>query len=368
MNRRTSFPPASSTINRRDALGLLAGSLAAGALSRAAHAAAFEKTQETGMGLVVYCLGNRQRAIRRENPEVNLFEPMTFLEHCHKLGAGGVQMPLGIRAADDATRLRKQAEQYGMYIEGIVSPPKNESGVAQFDAQMQTAARAGARAVRTVIMPGRRYEFFDSLRQFREFMARGRRSLELAAPVAEKHRVPLAVENHKDQRAPERVELLQQIGSEYVGACVDTGNNFALLQDPVEFAKAMAPFAFSVHLKDQAVRECEDGFLLADVPLGQGCIDLKTIVHVLRKAKPDIRFSLELITRDPLKVPCLSEKYWATFPELPGRDLARTLRTVRARAAKTLPQISALSPAEQVAKELANVQASIAFARDQLKI
>jgi hypothetical protein len=38
--------------------------------------------------------------------------------------------------------------------------------------------------------------------------------------------------------------------------------------------EALAPFAFSVHLKDQALQSYEDGFLLGDIPLGQGSFDL----------------------------------------------------------------------------------------------
>ena len=95
-------------------------------------------------------------------------------------------------------------------------------------------------AVRTVIMPGRRYEQFHSLDEFRQFEARGKQMLERALPIVEKHRVRLAVENHKDQRIDERVALLKQIGSEFVGACVDTGNSFALLDDPIEVVKELA--------------------------------------------------------------------------------------------------------------------------------
>jgi sugar phosphate isomerase/epimerase len=255
-----------------------------------------------------------------------------------------------------------------MYIEGIIAPPHKDSDVARFTAELETAARAGAKATRTVIIPGRRYEFFDSLEEFREFDARGRRALERAAPIAEKLGVPLAVENHKDHRIEERVALLKHIDSQYVGACVDTGNNLALLEDPVELAKALAPWAKSVHLKDQAVQEFEAGFLLGDVPLGQGCIDLKTIVATIRTQCPKVEFSLELITRDALKVPCLAGKYWATFPDVPARDLANTLAMVRRHSADKLQDVSALSPEEQVALEMDNVTSSLKYAREELEI
>ena len=162
--------------------------------------------------------------------------------------------------------------------------------------------------------------------------------------------------------------MFEHISSEYVGACVDTGNSFALLEDPIETVNAFAPWAHSVHLKDQALQPYDDGFLIGDIPLGQGALDLKTMVEILKKAKPDIRFSLELITRDPLKVPVLTDKYWTTFPDVPASDLARTLKFVRDKATDNLQYITKLSPEEQLAREDANVRESLDYARDNLEL
>jgi len=353
-------------MHRRDALkSLAAGAAAVNAL--ALHGAQ-DESSATRLGIVVYCLGHRTQALREQQPSRDLSDPLALLQHCRQLGAGGVQLSLGVRDETYTRTLREQAGQYGMFIEGIVSPPSGAADVERFDAQLATAARAGAGVVRTVIMPGRRYEFFDSAEQFREYAERGRRALELAEPVAAKHRVRLAVENHKDQRVPERVELLRRLSSPWIGACVDVGNSFALLEDPLEVVEAYAPWAVSVHLKDQAVRECEDGFLFGDAALGQGCLDLKRMVQMLHQAKPEVRFSLEVITRDPLKVPCLTEKYWATLRGVPGTDLARTLRIVRAHAQKTLPRVSELPPTERAEVEEQNIRQSLAYARTELGI
>jgi len=62
-----------------------------------------------------------------------------------------------------------------------------------------------------------------------------------------------------------------------------------------------------------AVQEYEEGFLLSEVPLGEGFLDLKKMVAILQKANPTIQFNLEMITRDTLKIPCLTPKYWATM-------------------------------------------------------
>jgi sugar phosphate isomerase/epimerase len=363
-------------MNRRSALKAMLATASAVATSAGAsrgrtETAAGESGKQhvkSALGLVAYCLSIQRRVSKRLDASMEMFEPRRFLEAGHKLGAGGIQVSLGVRDADYCERLRQMADQLEMYIEGILAPPHQESEVARFAAEVETAARAGVKAVRTVIIPGRRYEFFDSLKKFREFDERGRRALERAAPIAEKHQVPLAVENHKDHRIEERVALLKHIDSQYVGACLDTGNNLALLEDPVEVAEALAPWAKSVHLKDQAVREYEEGFLLGDVPLGQGCIDLKTIVTIIRGQCPEVEFSLELITRDALQVPCLGDKYWATFPEVPASDLANTLAMIRCRSAEKLQQVSALSPEEQVALEMENVTNSLKYAREELGI
>ena len=322
--------------------------------------------RRTSVGLVMYSCRLRRQQLMQEEAGSDLFEPFRFLEHCHALGAGGMQVSLGVLDAPQAAELRSQAEAKGLFIEAIVDLPQRREDLERFDAEMKTAAATGATAARTVMMPGRRYEFFDSLEKYREYDARSRASLEWAAPLAEKHRIPLAVENHKDHRNAERIALFRHIASEYVGACVDLGNSLALLEDPIETVQLLSPWVRAVHLKDQAVQAYKDGFLLADVVLGRGFLDLQKMIEILRTERKNVRFSLELITRDPLRVPCLAEDYWATFPDVPGRDLARTLRAVQSGAADALPLVSSQPLDRQVAMEEANLRGSLHYAREQL--
>jgi L-ribulose-5-phosphate 3-epimerase UlaE len=60
-----------------------------------------------------------------------------------------------------------------------------------------------------------------------------------------------------------------------------------------------------VHLKDLAVSLADKGFQMAEVPLGQGVLPLEAMVKILRAKAPRTDFYLEMITRDPLLVPCL---------------------------------------------------------------
>jgi sugar phosphate isomerase/epimerase len=354
-------------INRRDALGML-GTVAATGTRVLGNSTGSASSPKTQLGVVIYALGVLRRRLKSQNATRDLFDAQEFLDCCHNLGAGGIQAQLGILNPDACKRLRTKAEQYGMFIEGIVEPPFQDADVKRFEAEIHTAAQVAAKAVRTVILPGRRYERFKSLNEYRQFAERGRQALKRAAPIVERHSVRLAVENHKDQRLEERLSLLRELKCPFIGACVDTGNSFALLEDPVSVVEALAPYAFSVHLKDQAVQEYDEGFLLADVALGDGFLDLQKMVDVLRSAQPNVHFSLETITRDPLKVPCLADRYWPTFADIRGKDLAQTLRVVRKNAAISLPQISNSSLEEQVELEQTIVRKSLQYARTHLGI
>jgi sugar phosphate isomerase/epimerase len=306
-------------------------------------------------------------AADRAGGKAGLTDPLAFLEHCHKLGAGGVQVSIGARARAYTAELRDKARSYGMYVEGSVRLPQDRGDVGRFDAEVRAAREAGAAVLRTAMLSGRRYETFATAGAFRKWADQSWQSLALAEPVVARHDVRLAVENHKDWRAAELAGLLKRLGSRHVGACVDTGNNMALLEDPLEVVEALAPWAYSTHLKDMAVAECEEGFLLAEVSLGEGILDLPKVVAVLRRARPEVQFNLEMITRDPLKVPCLTDKYWATFESLPGRDLARALALARKRAPRRpLPRVSRLSTEQRLAAEEDNVRRSLAYARKHL--
>jgi sugar phosphate isomerase/epimerase len=315
------------------------------------------------LGVVLYSYAIRTGAER------GFSDPLVFLEHGHKLGAGGVQVGLGVRDKAYIAKLRDKLAAYQMFLEGTIRLPQDRADAGRFAAEVETAKAAGATVLRTVLTSGRRYEVFATADAFRKSAERAGQALELAEPIVARHGLRLAVENHKDFRADELTRILKHLNSRHVGVCVDTGNSIALLEDPVEVVEALAPWAYSTHLKDMAVAEYEEGFLLAEVPLGTGMLDLKKLVAILRRARPEVQFNLEMITRDPLKVPCLTPKYWATLESLPGRHLAQTLTMVRKQAPRQpLPRISGLGHPQQLAVEEENVRRSLAYARDHLEL
>jgi sugar phosphate isomerase/epimerase len=321
------------------------------------------------LGLVIHSFAVRTARDRGRPSEDRFSAPARFLDHAHSLGARGVQVGLGPLGDAAADALRERAKAASMYLEGITALPRDDADLARFEAEIRAAKRAGAEVVRSVMLSGRRYETFATAAAFRRFAEASAHALSLAAPVAARHGMLLAIENHKDWRADELLDILKRVGNEHAGVCLDTGNSIALLEDPMEVVDALAPRAFTTHFKDMGLEEYRQGFLLAEVPLGTGILDLPRAVRTLRAARPEIRFNVEMITRDPLKVPCLTDGYWATFPDLPGRHLARALSLVRDHPpGQPLPRISSLSPAEQLRAEDENIRRCLAYVREQLAL
>jgi sugar phosphate isomerase/epimerase len=286
---------------------------------------------------------------------------LTFLEYAHSIGAGGVQVGLKPAEQPDAAKIRARAEELGAWFEGNLSLPKTNADLAAFEAAVQATVTAGATIARLACLGGRRYETFKTLEEFRAFKNASWNSLALAEPILKKHKLKLGIENHKDWTSAEHVELLRHFSSEWIGACIDTGNSISLLEDPYEVIEALAPFAVTSHIKDMGVREYEDGFLLSEVPFGEGFLDIPRIIQMLRKHNPAVRLNLEMITRDPLKVPCLTENYYATFDQPRARQLASTLALVKAHSNTKLPQTTGLDPAQRLAFEDQNVRKCIAW-------
>jgi len=289
-----------------------------------------------------------------------------FLEYCNSLGAGGIQASLSSLDPSYLKKLRARADQLGMYLEVMVELPKGNS--TDFERVIQAAKDAGVLCVRTACLGGRRYENFSDVADWKAFVAASTEKIDRALPVVTRLRMPMAIENHKDWTADELATLLKERSSEYLGACIDTGNNISLLDDPMAAIETLAPYAVSTHFKDMAVEPYADGFLLSEVPLGEGLIDLERGVAAIRRLRPNTRFTLEMITRNPLQVPCLTDKYWATFPDRNGKYLADTLRMVRETAARLqhLPHVEHESREGLLQLEEENVKQSLYFARTRV--
>jgi len=347
-------------MTRRQLIAAAAGSAPAW-LSRRAEAQAKPRL---GLGGAPSGFPQQTRALHAANPQAD------FIDLCHFLGLNGTETRLTSTDADAIRKLREKAEAYDLRLILDVPLPRDENDVERFDAAVKAAKDAGAVSLHAA-MTQRRYEQFDAFDAFKRSFENNQRTVALAEPVLRKHRLRLGIENHKGWRAAEQAAWLKRLSSEWVGVHFDFGNNISLCEDPEETFAILGPLAVACHIKDMAVEPYEDGFLLSEVPLGEGILDLKRWVETLRRRDPAIPFDLETITRDPLKIPVFTKKYWATFDDsyspLPGRDLARVLEIVHKNRPKTpLPRTTGMSPEAQMQLEDENVRKSIKYERQNL--
>ena len=283
--------------------------------------------------------------------------------------AGGAQIDMSQLESHEAgylKRVRDRAEASGLWIELSV-PSRFLEGEEAYAEMARVAAALGVDRIRVALLYGRRYESFATRDAWLEFHDKWRTKLVALKPVIERYPVRVGIENHKDFTAPELAELLGRLDSAHIGACVDFGNNVSLLEDPLATIRVLAPFAVTTHLKDMAVRPSADGFELSEVPLGEGMVPLAEAIASIRAARPEARFCLEMITRDPLSVPYKTDKYWTAVDRPAPAALARFEREVLGRAWTTpLPRISHLAPAAQLEAEDENVRRSVRYAKETL--
>lgn len=339
---------------------------AAASLSSAASAATSPSRVLKNMGSAGPGLTARIRATQAAGKKWDI------VEYCHEkgLGAAHISVPANLDAAE-AKRIRDQIEKYDMRLTVGLRTPKSDTDLAAYEASVKALAEMNGRVV-CVHDPfsGRRYEQFKSAAEFHQFDAACKAAVRRAEPILRKYRMPLAIENHKGWRAQELAEWVKSTGSEYVGVCLDLVNNVSLIETPYQTIDTLEPYTIFVSFKDIGVDFYDQGILLSEVAFGDGLFDLKALVARMQKRNPKILFQLEMLTRDPLKVPIFTEQYWKVYDEkspVPPRDLALLIDWVRKNPPrKPLPHTSGLTPVQQLALEDELNQRSIDYARANL--
>jgi sugar phosphate isomerase/epimerase len=347
---------------------LKAAAVAAPALSMAGAASAAGEKVLKNMGSAGPGLGARIRAARQAGQEFDI------VEYCHEKGLGAAHTYLrGELDAAEIKKLRAQINKYDMRLTMGLRSPRTDADLPAYEAAVKAASEMDGRVV-CVHDPfsGRRYEQFKNAAEFHEFDALCKTAVQRAEPTLRKYRMPLAIENHKGWRADELAAWVKSTGSEYVGVCLDMVNNVSLIEEPMQTIETLAPYTIFVSFKDIGVDFYEEGLLLSEVPFGDGHLDLPAIVAMMQKRNPNMLFQLEMITRDPLKVPIFTEQYWKVYDDkspVPPRDLAMLIDWVRNHPPKKpLPRTTGLTPEQQLALEDECNQQCIDYARANLPL
>jgi len=336
-------------MTRRDIFKTAAAAVPALGLTGVAAAA---PKRIKNMGVASPGIGARAMAARKAGQQLDL------IEYCNEKGLGAAHIYLRGNNSnpEGLKKIYDQINRYDMRITVGLRCPRSDDELPQYDATVKALAAMDGRVDSLLDQfSGRRYEQFKSAAEFHPFFAKCKEAVRRSVPVLEKHNMRLAIENHKGWRSAELVEWIKETGSDKVGACYDMCNNVSLVETPQQTLEALAPYAFQVSFKDIAADFYDEGILLSEVPFGEGYQDLPAVVAQVQKTNPNIIFLLEMITRDPLKVPIFTEQYWKVWDDkspVPPQDLAMLVDWVRKHPPKKpLPKVSGLTPEERLALE-----------------
>ncbi|MFV0253186.1 MAG: sugar phosphate isomerase/epimerase family protein, partial [Beutenbergiaceae bacterium] len=151
-------------------------------------------------------------------------------------------------------------------------------GVDRLTAYLEMAQALGSRLVRSmVVTAGHRPSTDEAVALLRE-----------VAPRYQSAGVALALETYEQIATAELVEIVDRVGCDAVGICLDPGNVVARLEHPADTVAMTAPYVLNVHVKDFAFSRSPDmvGFRFAGVRLGEGLLDLTSL---LRSVRPEQR-------------------------------------------------------------------------------
>jgi hypothetical protein len=141
----------------------------------------------------------------------------------------------------------------------------------------------------------------------------------------------LAIENHQDLGSEELVEIAETIGA-HAGICFDTGNPFAVGEDPVAFARRAAHRIRHVHLKDYVAQFTNQGYRLVRCPIGDGAVPLAEIAPVLRESATPLVASIEPGALESRHIRLFTPEWWNGYPPRPGSELGVMLGRLRSTA------------------------------------
>jgi sugar phosphate isomerase/epimerase len=292
--------------------------------------------------------------------------PMTMVDTCERaaaFGLEGVMIELRDHELDQIPAARQAIDRLGLFVEA-------QSGGTHPDhlrRRLESAKALGATVMRTFI-GGSRYDDDPP-----EVQLRGpTEDLKQVAPIAEEFGILIAVENHIDWRAEELLAVVREVDSEWIGICLDTGNGFGTLEDPLAVAEMLAPYSYTTHFKDFKLVPTEKAALVVGTALGEGSVDLRRVVDILRERAPDPNLNIEAAL-DNVEVPLFREGFWRGYPGMTPEQLSPWLAYLCAGAADThrdwrTPKQKGAPAEEAIAAEHDLVARSVKYCREVLGV
>lgn len=201
--------------------------------------------------------------------------------------------------------VRGRADELGLYLEvGIGNA--NPARFAQFPAVVALGEGDYRRGLERQIGVARQLGFvelridlggeasrFNPRVPWSEQLAATRGFLLGLAPLCRDLGCRLDLETHADITTFEILRLVEDIGADVLGVCLDTANVLCRAEDPIAAARRVAPYVHQTHAKDAILYFVDDGLMRQSRPCGQGCINWRQLLPILADYAPDVTLSVE---------------------------------------------------------------------------
>ena len=134
-------------------------------------------------------------------------------------------------------------------------------------------------------------------------------------PEFESYKISLAIENHDRFKARDFEKIVQSVGSEWVGICLDSVNSMGAGEGFEEVSRILLPYTINLHIKDFTIRRVSHkmGIIIEGSPAGKGMLNIEDTVERLIKLKRCRSAILELWTppESNIENTVIKENKWA---------------------------------------------------------
>jgi sugar phosphate isomerase/epimerase len=104
-------------------------------------------------------------------------------------------------------------------------------------------------------------------------------------PSLKQNKITLGIENHDRFKAVDLKDIIDTLGDENVGICLDTVNSLGAGEGLEWVAKVLAPYTVNLHIKDFSIKRYPHnmGFNVTGTPAGDGMMNIPEILMILKK-------------------------------------------------------------------------------------
>ena len=129
-------------------------------------------------------------------------------------------------------------------------------------------------------------------------------------------KIKLAIENHDRFKAREFEQIIQAVGNEWVGICLDSVNSMGAGEGFETVSEILIPYTINLHIKDFTIFRVSHkmGFVIEGRPAGQGMLNISGLVSTLSERGRCQSAILELWTppESSIEDTIRKEEKWAT--------------------------------------------------------